>query len=66
MLFEDIVIGAIGRQSRYSQTETEATNLRTQGNALNTEMMMKTFVIMPLTITALCWTARYRTMSTIL
>jgi hypothetical protein len=42
------------------------TYLRTQGNALRTEMMMKMFVMMPLTITAGCCTARYRIMSTIL
>jgi hypothetical protein len=43
-----------------------ATYLRTQGKALKTEMMMNTLVIIPLTMTAGCWMARYRTMSTIL
>jgi hypothetical protein len=67
MLLEDIMVGAEQRVSRwYCGLGSSITDLRTQGKALSTEMMMKTFVMMPLAITAGCCTARYRMMSTIL
>jgi hypothetical protein len=59
MLLEHIVVGTVSSIShQYQYLGQRTTYLRIHGKALKTEMMMKTLVMMPLAMTAGCWTAR--------
>ena len=61
-----MMITGWGVNSRHVHHGYWNTYLRIHGKALRTEIITKRFVIMPVTITERCCTARYRMMSTIL